>query len=84
VAVEILIMNATQRKQLKDAQKKMIDLDLTSGEIADELGASAVVISQLVNGHRYYPRWADELRRRYGILVPDTRDLRRGPLAKAA
>ena len=77
-------MNSIQRKQLKDARKRMIDLDLTSGTIADELGTSTVIISQLVNGHNYYPRYARELWNRYQILIPDTRDLRRGPLAKAA
>lgn len=77
-------MNATQRKQLKEARKRMIDLDLTSRRIADELGTSVVIISQLVNGHRYYPRYARELWRRYQIALPDTRDLRRSPLAKAA
>jgi hypothetical protein len=77
-------MNSTQRKQLKDARKRMIDLDLTSGLIAKEIGTSAVIISQLVNGHRYYPRHAQELWRRYRIAIPDTRELRRQPFAKAA
>jgi hypothetical protein len=77
-------MNSIQRKQLKQARKQMIDLDLTSGTIADELGTSVTMISQLVNGHNYYPRFADEIFRRWGILIPDTRELRRSHLAKAA
>jgi hypothetical protein len=62
----------------------MIDLDLTSGIIAEELGTTTVIISQLVNGHNYYPRYASEIFTRYGILIPDTRELRRQPVAKAA
>lgn len=77
-------MNSTQRKLLKEARKRMIDLDLTSGMIAEDLGVSAVMISQLVNGHNYYPRYAAELKRRYGIYIPDSRDLRRRPIAKVA
>jgi hypothetical protein len=77
-------MNSSQRKQLREARKRMIDLDLTSGQIAKDLGTSVVIVSQLVNGHRYYPRHAQELWRRYQIAIPDTRDLRRGQFAKAA
>jgi hypothetical protein len=77
-------MNSTQRKQLKKARKQMIDLDLTSGRIADELGTSVTMISQLVNGHNYYPRFANEIQLRWGIFIPDTRELRRPSLAKAA
>lgn len=76
-------MNANQRKQLKAARKRMIDLDLTSGSLADELNTSVTIISQLVNGHNYYPRYAEALRTKYGIFIPDTRELRR-PVAKAA
>jgi len=70
-------MTRLQLKQLKEARKRMIDLDLSSGQIAEELGTSQVMISQLVHGHYYYPRYADELMRRYRIFIPDTRDLRR-------
>lgn len=75
-------MNATQRKQLKEARKRMIDLDLTSGTIAEALGVSPTMISQLVNGHNYYPTYAAEIQIRYGIVIPDIRPRR--PLAKAA
>lgn len=70
-------MNTTQRKQLKEARKTMIDKNLTSGRIAEELGTSVTIISQLIHGHNYYPRWAEALRRRYGIVIPDTRELKR-------
>lgn len=79
----IITMNQRQRKQLKEAQKAMIDKDLSTGQIAADLGARPDVISQLINGHYYYPRHAAEMLRRYGILIPDTRDLRR-PIRKAA
>lgn len=62
----------------------MIDMDLTSGIIAEELETSVVMISQLVNGHNYYPRYAAEMEKRYGIFIPDTRDLRRRQFARAA
>lgn len=62
----------------------MIDLDLTSGMIADDLGTSVVMISQLMNGHNYYPRYAEQVYHRYGIFIPDTRDLRRKPVKHAA
>lgn len=76
-------MNQNQRKLLKEAQKAMIDKDLSTGRIAEDLGARPDVISQLINGHYYYPRYAAEILRRYGILIPDTRVHRR-PVAKAA
>jgi hypothetical protein len=77
-------MNSRQRKQLKDARKRMIDLDLTAGMIAQQLGTSNVIISQLVNGHNYYPRYAMEIFNLYGICIPDTRENRRRQIAKAA
>ena len=76
-------MNPSQRKQLKEVRKRMIDLDLTSRSLAVELNTSITIISQLVNGHNYYPRYAKQLRERYGIVIPDTRVLRRS-IARAA
>lgn len=76
-------MNAIQRKQLKAARKRMIDLDLTTGRIAEVLEVSPTMISQLVNGHNYYPAYAEKLRELYGIVIPDTRTLRRS-VARAA
>lgn len=70
-------MTPNQRKQLKEARKRMIDLNISSGKIAEELGTSTAMISQLIHGSHYYPRYADELRRRYQIHIPDTRELKR-------
>lgn len=55
----------------------MIDLDLTTGQIAEDLGTSPSIVSQLIHGHYYYPSYAKELMDRYGIFIPDTRELRR-------
>ena len=55
----------------------MLKKNLTTKSIADALGTTVVMISQLVNGHYYYPRYAQEIERRYGIHIPDSRRLRR-------
>jgi hypothetical protein len=70
-------MNELQRKQLKEARMAMIQKDLTSGKIAEELGTSVSIISQLIHGHNYYPRYAKAIFERYGIFIPDTRNLSR-------
>ena len=69
----MITMNAIQRKQFKRVRKQMIDKDLTTGKIADDLGVRRDVISQLINGLYYYPRHAEAIRQRYGIVIPDTR-----------
>lgn len=73
-------MNAEQIKQIKI---QMLLKDLTTAKIAEELGARRDIISQLINGHYYYPRYAKEIAARYGIFIPDTRNSRR-QLNKAA
>lgn len=62
------------RKQLKEARKRMIDLDLSTGQIARSLGINPDMVSQMIHGHYYYPRYANEMYERYRILIPDPRE----------
>lgn len=70
------------RKQMKEARKRMIDLDLSTSQIAEALGLNPVMVSQLIHGHYYYPRYAAEINKRYGIFIPDPRE--QTPTKKAA
>ena len=71
------------KDQIKNIKLAMIKKDLTVSKIADELNTRRDIISQLVNGLYFYPRYAAEIRQRYGIVIPDTRQPRRHA-AKAA
>ena len=71
------------REQIKQIKMAMIEQDLSVTQIAKQLNTRRDMISQLINGHYYYPRYAEEIKQRYGIVIPDTRRPRFEP-AKAA
>lgn len=68
-------MNSTQVKIF------LLKRGLTVGGMAKELcrkgqseSALRVCISQLINGHRFYPALAKELRQRYGLRLTRSND----------
>ena len=65
------------KEQIQQIKIAIIRRGLTVTKIAEELGTRRDIISQLVNGLYYYPRYAQEMKTRYGITIPDTRKPRR-------
>lgn len=49
---------------------------LTQKQIADEIGTRPDMISQLVNGYAYFPRIAEAIRKKFGIVIPPPKSKR--------
>lgn len=63
---------------------KLYEQDKNVKTVAEELGTSSTIISQLINGHNFYPRYAREMRERYGVVIHDFRRRRRQPKTATA